>query len=345
MLKTPWQRQVCTGWNNEKSKEGENVISMKIIDVHSHIITKEYHAYLEKNNGLLEDSMRLPEWTEQEMIWFMDEAGIDWTLLSLSSPQPYYNSSSEDGIRTCRQVNEYCASLKEKYPDRIKFSAVLPLPDVNAALKEAEYALDHLGASGIKLASNSRGQYLGDAELEPLFSELNARGTVVNIHPHRPEPLNGNLFTAKAIPLFEFFCDTTRAVLNMIANAVIDRYPNLKIVVPHCGAFLPNIADRANGFLPLMNRLGLLEQEVYVKADLQKLYYDTAGNPAPDLLPLLLKIAPEDHIMYGSDYPFTPHEICRHGLEQLTEFLENEPVLKAQKEKIFYQNAEKLYHN
>ena len=320
-------------------------MAMKIVDVHSHIITKEYCAYLEKNNGLLEDSMRLPEWSEQEMIQFMDEAGIEWTLLSLSSPQPYYKDSSEDGIRICRQINEYCASLKEKYPDRIKFSAVLPLPDVKAALKEAEYALEHLGASGIKLASNSRGQYLGDAELEPLFAELNARGTVVNIHPHRPEPLNGSIFTAKAIPLFEFFCDTTRAVLNMIANGVIERYPELKVVVPHCGAFLPNIADRANGFLPLMNRLGLLEQEVHVKDNLKKMYFDTAGNPVPDLLPLLLKIASPDHIMYGCDYPFTPPEMCKHGLKQLTEFLENEPGLIEHKEKILYQNAEKLYNN
>ncbi len=316
---------------------------MRVIDVHSHVITDRYYSYIEKNHALLEDSMRLPQWSLEEMIEFMDQAGIAWTMLSLSSPHPYYPQNAREGIRVCREINEYCAFLKEKYPDRIGFQAVLPLPDVEAAIAEAEYAFDHLNANGVKLATNSRGQYLGDPELEPLFAELNSRKTVINIHPHRPEPLNQTVFTARVIPMFEFLCDTTRAVLNMIANGIIERYPDIKIIVPHCGAFLPNIADRAEGVLPFMYQLQLLEQEIRVKKQLKVLYYDTAGNPFPDLLPLLCRIAAPDHIMYGSDYPFTPAGACCQSLERLKRFLDEEPELKPWKEYILCKNAETLF--
>ena len=69
-------------------------------------------------------------------------------------------------------------ALQKEYPDRFRFHAALPLPDVNAAIEEAVYALDELGAAGIKLASNARGQYLGDPALDPLFEVLNEKSAI-----------------------------------------------------------------------------------------------------------------------------------------------------------------------
>ena len=64
----------------------------------------------------------------------------------------------------------------------------MPLPDIDAAIREAVYALDTLGADGVKLATNSRGQYLGDEALDPLMEAMNERHAVIIIHPHRPTP-------------------------------------------------------------------------------------------------------------------------------------------------------------
>lgn len=316
---------------------------MERIDIHSHILPPDYMAYIERNGGLLEDSMRLPPWDEQEALRFMDRAEIKWSLVSVSSPHPYYSDDAAEGIAVCHRINEFCGELVSRHPDRFKFTAVIPLPDVDAALREAVYALDELGASGVKLASNSRGQYLGAGELAPLYEELNRRKAVINLHPHRPAPMNDGVFSARVIPLFEFLCDTTRTVLDMIGGGVLDRYPDLKIIVPHCGAFLPSIADRASGLLPHMHSLGLLEDEIRVKDALARLYYDTAGNPVPDLLPLLLKIAPPEHILYGCDYPFTPADGCLAGGNALDAFLENTPELSPYREAILFKNAEKLF--
>ncbi len=41
-----------------------------------------------------------------------------------------------------------------------------------------------------------------------------------------------------------FFFDTTRTVTNMILNGTLKRFPNIKFVIPHAGAFLTILADR-----------------------------------------------------------------------------------------------------
>lgn len=146
----------------------------------------------------------------------------------------------------CRLLNEQMAEVK-KNEKNFGYFACLPLPNVEASIEEVNYVFDKLNADGIKLASNSRGLYLGDEKLEPLMQVMNQRKTVCVIHPHRPEPIQENVFSATVAPLYEFLADTTRAVLNLIANGVILKYPNITWVIPHCGSFLPNIYNRFIG--------------------------------------------------------------------------------------------------
>jgi predicted TIM-barrel fold metal-dependent hydrolase len=157
--------------------------AQSVIDVHSHIITPEFVASLETEGRLMDEGFPLPKYDVSEHLRWMDEAGVQTSVLTLAAPQP----ASADVIR---QTNEAAARIKREHPGRFLFCAALPLPDVNAAIREAKYALDTLGADGIKLATNVAGQYLGTPVLDTLFSVLNERTAVVILHPHRPEPAN-----------------------------------------------------------------------------------------------------------------------------------------------------------
>ena len=130
----------------------------------------------------------------------MDQCGTEWSLIALSSPQPYFSGAEKESIETCRQLNTEASGIKKQYPDRFGFQACQPLPDVDAAAEEAVYALDVLDADGIKFASNSRGLYPGDPALEPLMAESDKRHAVCNIHPHRPEPIKEGGFSAGPAP-------------------------------------------------------------------------------------------------------------------------------------------------
>ena len=152
--------------------------AQQVIDVHSHMIPQSYLDYLSENHALLDEDFPIPSWNLDEHLKFMDDAGIACSILTLPAPQPCFGDNAESA-RIIRQVNEEMAAVKAEHQGRFLFCAALPLPDVDAAIREAVYALDTLHADGVKLASNSRGLYLGDPALDPLMEVLNERGAVI----------------------------------------------------------------------------------------------------------------------------------------------------------------------
>ena len=101
-----------------------------VIDVHSHIITPEFVSALESEGRLLDEGFPLPTWNAEAQLKWMDEAGIQTSVLTLAAPQPTL-------AKVVRVTNEAAAKLKREHPDRFMFCAALPLPDANAAIEEA----------------------------------------------------------------------------------------------------------------------------------------------------------------------------------------------------------------
>lgn len=315
--------------------------AQQTIDVHTHIIVPEYVEMLKAHGAELEETFPLPAWDAERHIAFMDSAGIRTAVLTMPAPQPYFGDP-EESAACIRRVNEISAEVKRQHPGRFLFCAALPLPDVDAAVREAVYALDTLGADGIKLATNSRGQYLGDEALEPLMKVLNERHAVIIIHPHRPTPFSEDIVKTTPLAMYEYPAETTRAVVNMLAHNVPVRYPNLKIVVPHCGSFLPLALPRMQSILPAMVRQGYM-QPIDWEGNLSRLYYDLAGNPTSEVIRSLLTVTSPDHILYGSDYPYQPDAVLKSNLQRLKQTLASDEELKPYTDKILRENAGRLF--
>ena len=312
-----------------------SAMAQGVIDVHSHIITPEFVSALEKEGRVLDEGFPLPKWDVEAQLKWMDEAGIRTSVLTLAAPQP---SSAE----VVRVTNEAAARLKQEYPDRFRFCAALPLPNVDAAVEEARYALDVLGADGIKLATNVQGQYLGAPELDTLFSFLNERKAVVILHPHRPEPVNRQVMEQTPLAMQEYLSETTRAVSNMISRNVLARYNNIKVVVPHCGAYLPLMVPRMKSLTPVM-QANKLVGDIDWEANLAALYYDLAGAHSPEVIRMLLTITTPDHLLYGSDYPYVAPQALTQSLQRMQQYLTDEPDLAPYKEMILHKNADWLF--
>ena len=272
------------------------------IDMHCHMIPDSYLEAIKAHGMVMDEGFPIPAWDAEEHLKFMDEAGIQTSVLTMPAPQPYFGDGAESAA-VCRKFNKEAAALKALYPGRFLFCAALPLPDEDRALEEAKYALEVLGADGVKLATNSYGQYLGDEALESLMAYLNSRKAVIITHSHKPSAANEKLISAVPLASYEYLAETTRAILNMVAHDVLVRYPDLKVVVPHCGSFLPNALPRFKGLLPVMVKQGYMKS-VDVDANLSRLYYDLAGAATEDAIESLLTITEPSHILYGSDYPY-----------------------------------------
>ena len=309
--------------------------SQGMIDVHAHLLPTEFVSALESEGRLMDEGFPLPKYDVENHLRWMDEAGVGTSVLTLAAPQP----TSADVVR---QSNEAAARIKREHPGRFLFCAALPLPDVSRAIEEVKYALDTLKADGIKLATNVNGQYLGTPELDTLFSVLNERQAVIILHPHRPEPVNRQVMQQTPLAMQEYLSETTRAVANMISRNVLARYNNIKVVVPHCGAYLPLAVPRMKSLTQVM-QANKMVGEIDWDANLAVLYYDLAGAHSPEVIRMLLTITTPDHLLYGSDYPYVAPQVLTKSLARMKQYLCDEPDLAPFSEMILYQNANQIF--
>lgn len=307
------------------------------IDLHAHYLPERYRVSALAHGQTHPDGMpALPEWNVVDAIAMMDAVGISAAGLTISSPGISFLDSVSERAALARAVNEDGAEAVAKFPDRLAVMATLPLPFIDESLAEIEYAFGTLGVDGVGLHTHYDGVYLGDARLGPVMAALDAHAAVVPIHPTSPCGWEQTAF-GRPRPILEFLFDTTRAVVNLILSGTIDRYPSIRWVVPHAGAALPVIADRAHVFAPLISAPGT--PVVDVLAALGRLHYDTAGVPLPRALPALLNLVGTDRLLYGSDYPFTNAGLA----STLAMALRTTPVLDdAARRATLHENARRL---
>lgn len=286
------------------------------IDVHQHVVPPAYAAWLRAKGVADAGGRALPSWSAEEALRLMDDHQIAGAVLSVSTPGVHLAAGSPrdaEARAMARDVNEFAARLSVDHPRRFSFFATVPLPDVDGALAEATYALDHLGAAGVILLANTHGRYLGAQEDEALFAEMDRRGAVVFVHPSTlpGPPVDG-------IPPFaaDFLLDTTRAAYRLVQSGIVHRYPNLKIVLSHAGGFVPYASHRLAAALSVEAQRSPLE----VLEDLASFYFDTALSGSPAALPSLLAFAKPGHVLFGSDWPFAPDIAVHYFTAQLDGF-------------------------
>jgi len=277
-----------------------------IIDVHQHFLPDFFWS--ETNEGAHPiGGITPPPWTEQTALAFMDDAGIDVAMLSISTPGVHVG----DDMRAralARRCNEFAARLVQSRPDRFGSFAALPLPDVDGALEELSYALDVLKLDGVLLFSNVQGIYLGDPRFEPVFTELERRAATVFVHPNpSPDPVAHRLGLPDS--LIDFTADTTRAVAEMLYSNRFARTSNVKYIFSHAGGTIPYLAGRF-GIVDEMHVIPRADARRTAAETFRGLYWDTALAFGDPVLRMLRSVVGLDHVMCGSDYPYFRRDLA-----------------------------------
>lgn len=271
------------------------------IDLHGHALPPEYRASLLENGYATIGGYPTPQWSPERAIDFMDRYGIQTQVLSLSDPGVSYLSGGEarDMARYC---NSYAAGLFRRYPKRFGALAVLPMPDVTASVAEIEYALDVLKLDGVVLLSAYDGVYLGHPQFEPVMAALARRNAFVFVHPAAIPAENKPDLPVPDF-LYEFTFDTTRAVAQLMYGGTVTRYPSIRFLLAHAGGTVPYLSYR----LGLAGEVGFPGQAAPsgIAARIRNFFYDTAISPSRAAMGSVLEVTSLDHIMFGSDWPFS----------------------------------------
>ncbi len=325
------------------------------IDVHFHAMTPAYRrALTDKPLGAI---IRTPGWSPGLAVEYLDRQGTTTGILSLSIPGPHLGNDTEAG-NLSRRVNEEFASYIAARPQRFGAFAAIPLPDVDGACREAEFALDTLKLDGIGFFASYEGRYPGLPEFDPLLDVLNRRSAVVLIHPtnHPSTPkIRQGISPGIGNFLVEFLFDTTRAALNLIFFDVLYRFPKIRFILCHAGGTLPFVAYRVAEIAarqmneppwdtqypsPFMERHGrLLTPNIFLN-ELRGFWYDTALSMGRQSLASLKEVADPSRILFGSDWPYATEVMANDMQEARTQSgVFNERELRA----IDCDNAQQLF--
>jgi predicted TIM-barrel fold metal-dependent hydrolase len=313
---------------------------------------------LASNGHTYPDGMpAIPEWSPERHLDMMSIANVSKSILSISSPGTnIVHGNLSLAQELTRECNAYAAKMKQDNPSKFGFWASLPLPDISAALEEIDTAWSE-NCDGFGLMTNYHGQYLGSPVFDRIFSRLNDLHATVFIHPTAPcihsssaPPVQASPFgTQYPIPIFEFFFDTARTVINLFSSGTVDRYPNIKFIIPHAGGALPPLLTRFIRFSNVVPGGNVLDPATVRKQLDTQFYFDLAGFvfDGEEGGVGQLKAFVEgfelsyERLMYGSDFPFTQTQFVKGFAERMKigmEALFDEEERKA----VYVGNAEKL---
>jgi predicted TIM-barrel fold metal-dependent hydrolase len=262
------------------------------IDTHSHFTIPKLYD-LAAAHGTSQPTLK--DWSPAKMLAEMDEGAVATSIISISDPGVHFGDNAA-ARALARECNEVGAKVVRDNPSRFGLFAVLPLPDVDGALKESEYALDTLKADGIGVLSSYAGKYLGNPVYTPLLEEWNRRKTVVYCHPYCAACGVQDTLTDAQNRGVEFVFDTTRTILSLLQTGAVAKFPDIKFIWSHGGGTVPYITSRLNGAGGKLLPKGVMYE-------LQKFYYDTAQAFNPYTLPSFKKFVPTSQILFGTDFP------------------------------------------
>jgi predicted TIM-barrel fold metal-dependent hydrolase len=279
-----------------------------LVDVHAHFLTDHYVQAAKDAGHLHPDGMPgWPTWNAAQHLELMDQWGIATSILSISSPGVSFGDPTATRA-LARHVNDTAAEIRRAHPDPFGHFASLPLPDVDAALEELEYAIDQLGGDGVTTESNIDGIYLGDPRYEPLLAELDRRRTPVFVHPTSP-PNYQAVSLGRPRPMLEFIFDTTRTVSDLVFNGRLQRYPNIPWIFTHGGGTLPLLTQRMELFRSVFgvgSTTDATDAVGPIPEQIGRIWFDMAGTPFPYQIPALTTAVGSERLLYGSDYCWTP---------------------------------------
>lgn len=292
----------------------------RTFDIHAHILEKETIAEL--NAATPEAQVTLVEtddeysdltvrgvtykmfprggWDVDRRLADMERYGYDRQLLA-ATPQTFlHDITPEAGRIAARVQNNAIIARCQSMPDRFLGLATLPMQSPEMAATELARGMD-LGMSGAMIGSHTNGTNLDDPALEPLWAEAEKRGAFMMIHPVKVAGIERQ----KSYYLQNFIgnpLDTTIAAACLVFGGVLERFPNLKIVLSHGGGFTPYQAARwIHGWAERAEAKVRLKGEPGPSVD--RLIYDAIlHDGAP--LQFLIDWAGSKRVLLGSDYPF-----------------------------------------
>jgi len=317
------------------------------IDIYTHIVPPKFKAALGKVAPQIEDHLgRVPTLFDMDRRFAILDKYTDMRqVLTLNKSAGAMFEDQKSGVDFARMANDEVAELVGKYPDRFAAGvASLPMTSMDAALKEADRAIQELGLKGIQLFTPIKDRPLEVQDFAPLFEKMSEYDLPIWVHPDRPIDRDDyRKFYLNHV--FGWPYESTAAMTYLVLDGLFERFPGIKIIIHHCGALAPFFDQRiveaydASATIFAMDHRGKLGRH---PVDYFKMFYtDTALSGGTIGLMCGHAFFGADHLLLGTDMPYDA-ELGDLMIRRTLLAVERMTVSDAEKKMIFGENAARL---
>src|SRR5579863_8495833 len=274
----------------------------------------------------------------------MDDAGVDAQIIFPSRGMHVVGREFQDlGLldACCRAYNDWSADYCQAAPDRLRWAAMVPLQDVELAVRETERAARN-GAVTIYVRPNPiAGRNLFDPENDPLWAALTKANLPVSIHDAGSPLLasygdrmhNHTLGHILAHPF-----EAMGTMAGLIFSGVVERFPTLTVVHVEADAgWAPYLVQRMDQHWNYSGTAEASEMTMSPTEYFKRNFY-VACRTDERTLPAAIELLGDDNFVWNTDYPH-PDGTWETGLQDI----ERQPIAPESKRKIMWDNAARAY--
>lgn len=322
------------------------------VDAYAHISPPRYTEVLKKDypgfyNGIL--SKRRPLFDLEERFRTMDLFPDVVQVLTVGPVPPL--EAFADPVRAvdlAKLANDEMAELVRTHRDRfVAAIALLPMNNMEEALKEADRAIMDLGFKGIYVHSNINGKPLDSEEFLPLYEKMARYNLPIYIHPWRSDSFADYQTEEKTkyslVDIFGWPYETTLAMSRLVFSGIMEKYPGLKVITHHGGGMVSFYEQRIHqhtGSAAMGANAGYLRALPKTPLDYYRMFYaDTAIEGNTPALMLAYNFWGAGHMVFGADMPLGDHYQGRRSYRQVINAIEAMDITEAEKKQIFAENA------
>lgn len=206
-----------------------------------------------------------------------------------------------------RLLNDTLAEWCTEHSTRADFVASVPLPNAADAANELR-RVAALGAVAVMIPANIEGKNIGEFTLDVFWQQAADLQLPVMIHPVATVPFpRAAKFALAQIANYTF--DTTLGIGSILFTGVLDRIPNLTLVLAHGGGAFPYLAGRFDIMHARMDKAAQGDVAAQPPSSYrQRMVYDTIVHAAKTLQ-FLDDFAGTKRLVLGTDYSFPPADM------------------------------------
>ena len=303
-------------------------VGRRVVDVHAHFAPLTSSSSTGPDPWISRDGSATAVWYHGSHVDSIVREVVDPTILiageqaigiqeAVLSPWVALLPQTEDpnlAEAACQRLNAAMAETVAREP-RLSAMAAVPMIEPARAIRVLTEARAG-GLTGVEIVPTVAGEFVGGERFEEFWASVAETRTPVFIHPSSKgmgiDALQGGyLWNSVGNPV-----ETAIVGAQLVLSGLVERYPDLRIILAHAGGVLPSVFGRIDhSFSVRPEPKSRLSHEP--SWSFRRLFYDTIAHGERELAALLAAVGPSQ-LLFGTDHPFDMGDYDQlTGLESL----------------------------